>query len=155
MNIPACFDSAVIKQRRQSTEAGDIRWAFGCGFPVIIALAFATVGTFFEIHLVARAHVYCAGDLSAGENFAGSIWVVSRLALFPVVSVVSALISLAFQLLARLPRLAGRIWLELLLLALTIAVSAAGPVALTLYDLAIQGTPGNCVLPWWPSWLPS
>ncbi|WP_031171017.1 hypothetical protein [Streptosporangium roseum] len=122
---------------------------------MIIALAFATVGTFFEIHLVARAHVYCAGDLSAGENFAGSIWVVSRLVLFPVVSVVSALISLAFQLLARLPRLAGRMWLELLLLALTIAVSAAGPVALTLHDLAIQGTPGNCVLPWWPSWLPA
>jgi hypothetical protein len=39
-------------------------------------------------------------------------------------------------------------WLELLLLALTIAVSAAGPVALTLYDLATQGMPGNCVLPW-------
>ncbi|WP_433257558.1 hypothetical protein ACQPYK_20870 [Streptosporangium sp. CA-135522] len=145
----------MIKQGRHSTEAGDIRWAFGCGFPVIIALAFATAGTFFEIHLVARAHLYCAGDLSAGENFAGSIRVVSRLVLFPIVSVVSALISLAFQLLARLPRLAGRMWLELLLLALTLAVSAAGPVALTLHDLATQGTPGNCVLPWWPSWLPS
>lgn len=139
----------MINRRRRSTDASDIRWAFGCGFPAIIALAFATVGTFLELHLVAHAHVYCAGHLSAGENFAGSIWAVSRLVLFPVVSVVSALISLPFQLLARLPRVAGRMWLELLLLALTITVSAAGPVALTLYDLATQGTPGNCVLPRW------
>ncbi|MFC4117130.1 hypothetical protein [Nonomuraea zeae] len=145
----------MIKQRSHPTEAGDLRWAFGCAFPVIIALSFATLGTFFEIHLVARAHVYCAGDLSSGENFAGSLWMVSRLVLFPVVSVVSALVSPVFQMLARLPRLAGRLWLELLLLALTIAVSAAGPVALTLYDLATQGTPGDCVLPWWPSWLPA
>ncbi|MFI6295994.1 hypothetical protein ACIBEJ_30670 [Nonomuraea sp. NPDC050790] len=145
----------MINRRRRSTEASDIRWAFGCGFPAIIALAFATVGTFLELRLVAHAHVYCAGDLSAGENSAGSVWAVSRLVLFPIVSVVSALISLPFQLLARLPRLAGRMWLELLLLALSIAVSAAGPVALILYDLATQGTPDNCVLPWWPSWLPS
>ncbi|MEV0380556.1 hypothetical protein [Nonomuraea sp. NPDC050643] len=141
----------MLDQRRNSTSAGDIRWAFGCGFPVIIALAFATVGTLLEVHLVARAHLYCAGDLSSGENFAGSFWVVSRFVFFPAVSVVSALTSLPFQLIARLPRVAGRVWLELLLLVLTIAVSAAGPVALTLYDLATQGTPGDCVLPWLPS----
>ncbi|MFI6927225.1 hypothetical protein ACIBIZ_45335 [Nonomuraea spiralis] len=58
--MPAGFDGAVIKQRRHSTEAVVIRWAFGCGLPVIIALGFVTV----ELHLVARADVYCAGDCS-------------------------------------------------------------------------------------------
>ncbi|GGT33900.1 hypothetical protein GCM10010176_093120 [Nonomuraea spiralis] len=58
--IPAGFDGAVIKQRRHSTEAVVIRWAFGCGLPVIIALKFVTV----ELQLVARAHIYCAGDCS-------------------------------------------------------------------------------------------
>ncbi|MGW4792703.1 hypothetical protein ACWEPC_09875 [Nonomuraea sp. NPDC004297] len=120
---------AVISRSGRSTDASDIRWAFGCGFPVIIALAFATVGTSIELRLVARAHVYCAGHLSMGENFAGSIWAMSRIVLFPVVAMVSALVSLLFQLLARLPRVAGRMWLELLLLVLTIAVSAAGPMA--------------------------
>lgn len=73
---------AVISRSGRSTDASDIRWAFGCGFPVIIALAFATVGTFIELRLVARAHVYCAGHLSMGENFAGSIWAMSRIVLF-------------------------------------------------------------------------
>lgn len=145
----------MINRRTPKTDVSDIRWTFGCAFPAIIALVFATVGTFLETSLVARAHVYCAGDLSAGEGLAGTFWVFSRFVLFPVVSVLSALVSLPFQLLARLPRVAGRLWLELLLLLVTIAVSAAGPLALSLYDLATQGTPGDCVLPWWPSWLPS
>jgi hypothetical protein len=52
---------------------------------------------------------FCADHQSAGENLAGAIWMVSRLGLFPVVSVMPALISLPVQLLARLPRLADRI----------------------------------------------
>ncbi|MEU1725232.1 hypothetical protein [Nonomuraea sp. NPDC005692] len=67
----------------------------------------------------------------------------------------SALLSLPVQLLARLPWVAGRLWPQLLLTVLALAVTVAGPVALTLYDLATQGTPDDCVLPWWPAWLPS
>ncbi|MFF4624874.1 hypothetical protein [Nonomuraea jabiensis] len=38
---------------------------------------------------------------------------------------------------------------------LAAGVSIAGPVAMVMYDVATEGTPGDCVLPWWPSWLPS
>ncbi|MFF4196773.1 hypothetical protein [Nonomuraea sp. NPDC001831] len=74
---------------------------------------------------------------------------------FPAVSAGSAVLSLPVQLLARLPWAAGRRWPQLLSAVLALAVTVAGPVALTLYDLAVQGTPGDCVLPWWPAWLPS
>ncbi|MEV0351972.1 hypothetical protein AB0H88_39920 [Nonomuraea sp. NPDC050680] len=140
---------------RRTPRAGNLRWMMGCAFPLIIAIACAIFGTFFDTFLVARSQLYCLGDLSAGEKFAGFFWDLTRILLFPVISALSALVSLPFQLLARLPRLAGRIWLELILLALTIAVSAAGPVAMVLYDVATEGTPGDCVLPWWPSWLPA
>ncbi|MEV0234724.1 hypothetical protein [Nonomuraea sp. NPDC050786] len=104
---------------------------------------------------MARAQLYCLGDLSAGENFAGTIWALSRILIFPVISVLSALVALSFHLLTRLPWLARRIWPEPILLALTVAGSIAGPITMTLYDVATEGTPGDCVLPWWPSWLPS
>ncbi|MGW0483963.1 hypothetical protein [Nonomuraea sp. NPDC003214] len=108
---------------RRRPQAREVYWAFGCGLSAVIALACATFGTFLDIHLVARAQLYCLGDLGSGENFAGTGWALSR----PGV----------------------------LLLALTVAGSVAGPVAMTVYDLAGEGTPGDCVLPWWPTWLPS
>ncbi|MEV4102076.1 hypothetical protein AB0J42_17655 [Nonomuraea sp. NPDC049649] len=55
---------AVVKAGRRSDRASDVRWAFGCGFPVVIGLAFATLGTVVEIRLVAQAHVHCVGDLT-------------------------------------------------------------------------------------------
>ncbi|MFI7694631.1 hypothetical protein ACIBQ6_36590 [Nonomuraea sp. NPDC049655] len=55
----------------------------------------------------------------------------------------------------RLPWAARRLWPQLLLTVLALAVTVSGPVALTLYDVATQGTPGDCVLPWWPAWLPT
>ncbi|NJP91742.1 hypothetical protein HCN51_20145 [Nonomuraea sp. FMUSA5-5] len=67
----------------------------------------------------------------------------------------SAVVALPFHLLARLPPLAGRVWPVPVLVALSVTVSVAGPVAMVLYDVATEGTPGDCVLPWWPSWLPS
>ncbi|MFC4592241.1 hypothetical protein [Sphaerisporangium corydalis] len=143
----------MIKWR--APEAREIYWTFGCGLSTIIAVACATFGTFLDIYLVAHAQVYCLGDLSSGENFAGTLWSLSRLVIFPIVSVLSALLAQSFHLVARLPWPAGRIWSSLILLALTVAGSVAGPVAMTLYDLATEGTPGDCVLPWWPAWLPS
>lgn len=151
--IRLCFDDAVTERR--TPEAGDIYWTFGCGLSAIIAIACGTIGTFFDIYLVARAQVYCLGDLSAGESFAGLIWVASRIVIFPIISVLSALVALSFHLLFRLPWLAGRTWLGPILLALTIVGSIAGPIAMALYDVATEGTPGECVLPWWPSWLPA
>lgn len=140
---------------RRTPQAREVYWTFGCGLSAIIAIACGTFGTFLDIHLVARAQLYCLGDLSFGENVAGTIWALSRIAIFPVVSVLSALLALSFHLLTRLPWLAGRIWPGLILLVLTVAGSIAGPMAMTLYDVAAEGTPGDCVLPWWPSWLPS
>ncbi|MDF2712404.1 MAG: hypothetical protein K0R62_8056 [Nonomuraea muscovyensis] len=128
---------------------------FGRGLAAVIALVGATAGTCFEILLVARARAHCLGDLSAGEQFAGTVWVVSRIVAFPVVSGLSALFALSFPLVARLPWLAGRSWPGLVLPAIMVAAALTGPVAMTLYDLATEGTPGGCVLPWWPSWLPS
>ncbi|GII71187.1 hypothetical protein Sme01_36630 [Sphaerisporangium melleum] len=136
-------------------EAREIYWTFGCGISVVIATAFATFGTFLDIHLVARAQLYCLGDLSVGENLSGTLFAVTRMVLFPVISVLSALLAVSFHLLGRLPWLAARIWPRPILLALTIAGSIAGPVAMAMYDLATEGTPGDCVLPWWPTWLPS
>ncbi|MEU7004661.1 hypothetical protein [Nonomuraea sp. NPDC046570] len=120
-----------------------------------IAIAFAIFGTLLDIRLVAHIKVYCVGDLSMGEKFAGLLWMSSRIVLFPIVSVLSAVFSLVFLLLARLPWVRARGWLEPILFALAIAGSAAGPVALILHDIATEGTPPGCVLPWWPSWLPS
>jgi hypothetical protein len=91
---------------RRTPRAGDLRWMMGCAFPLIIALTCATFGTFFDTFLVARSQLYCLGDLSAGEKFAGLFWDLRRIILFPVISALSALVSLPFQLLARLPRLA-------------------------------------------------
>ncbi|NRQ34988.1 hypothetical protein HII36_24620 [Nonomuraea sp. NN258] len=151
--ICVCFDDAVSERR--TPQVREIYWMFGCGLSVIIALACATFGTIFDIQLVAAAKLYCEGDLSAGEKFAGNFWSLSRFVIFPVVSVLSALVAQSFQLLNRLPWLAGRLWSGTVLLALTVVGSIAGPVAMTLYDLAAEGTPAGCVLPWWPSWLPS
>ncbi|MEU4697435.1 hypothetical protein [Nonomuraea dietziae] len=140
---------------QRTPEAREVYWTFGCGLSAIIATACATVGTFLDIHLVARGQLYCLGDLSSGENFAGAIWSLSRIVIFPIISVLSALVAQPFHLLARLPWLAGRMGSGVILLALTVAGSIAGPIAMTLYDVATEGTPGDCVLPWWPSWLPS
>jgi hypothetical protein len=151
--IHVCFDGAVTERR--TPQAREVYWTFGCGLSAIIAIACATFGTFLDIHLVARAQLYCLGDLSSGENFAGTIWSLGRIVIFPIVSVLSALVAQSFHLLTRLPWLAGRLWSDAILLALTVAGSIAGPVAMIVYDLAAEGTPGDCVLPWWPSWLPS
>jgi hypothetical protein len=149
--IRDCFDDAVTER----PEAREVFWVFGCGLSVIILVACATYGTFFDIHLVASAQLYCLGDLSAGEKFSGAFWGLSRIVIFPVVSVLSALAALPFQVLARLPALTRRIWPGPVLLVLSVACSVAGPTAMILYDVAAHGTPGDCVLPWWPSWLPS
>ncbi|MGI5286736.1 hypothetical protein ACQEVF_25820 [Nonomuraea polychroma] len=148
-----CFDGGVINRRL--IKASDASWTFGCGLSAVIAITCATAGTFFDIHLVARAQVYCQVDLSSGEKLAEVAWLLSRIVVVPTVSVLSAIASLPFYLLARLPWLAGRVWPVPILLTLTIGVSIAGPVAMVLYDVATEGTPGDCVLPWWPSWLPS
>ncbi|MFC7384131.1 hypothetical protein [Sphaerisporangium rhizosphaerae] len=151
--IRVCFDGAVIKWG--VPEGREVYWTFGCGLSAIITVACATFGTLFDVYLVAHAQVYCLGHLNAGENLAGTLWSLSRFVIFPIVSVLSALVAMSFHLLARLPWLARRTWPGLVLLALTVAGSVAGPVAMTLYDVATEGTPGDCVLPWWPSWLPS
>lgn len=151
--IPVCFDIGVINRRL--VKADDVSWTFGCGFSLVIAATCATAGTFFDIHLVARAQVYCQADLSSGEKLGEVLWLASRIVVLPIVSVLSVIASLPLHLLARLPWLAGRVWPVPILLTLTVGVSIAGPVAMVLYDVAVEGTPGDCVLPWWPSWLPS
>ncbi|AQZ62883.1 unnamed protein product [[Actinomadura] parvosata subsp. kistnae] len=140
---------------RRLPRAGDASWTFGCGLSAVVALTCAAAGTFFDIHLVARAQVHCQGDLSSGEKFAEVFWLLSRFVVVPAVAVLSAIAALPLQLLARLPPLAGRVWPVPVLVALSVTVSVAGPVAMVLYDVATEGTPGDCVLPWWPSWLPS
>ncbi|MCK2215320.1 hypothetical protein MF672_016215 [Actinomadura sp. ATCC 31491] len=84
-------------------RARDIFWTFGCGLSVVIAVGCATFGTFLDLHLVARAQLYCQGDLSSGERFAGVWWSLSRVVIFPIVSVLSALAAQALHLPARLP----------------------------------------------------
>ncbi|MFI6321951.1 hypothetical protein ACIBG8_30760 [Nonomuraea sp. NPDC050556] len=101
------------------------------GVPVVIAALCATVGTMLETRLVVVMHATCLGD----DGFAGGIWVLSRFALFPSISVASAAFALPFAQLARLPW--G--WARPVALALTVAVSFAGPMVLTLHDLADFG----------------
>ncbi|GLX94735.1 hypothetical protein [Herbidospora sp. NBRC 101105] len=122
---------------------------------VIISIVCATFGTFLDIHLVARAQIYCAGNLDAGAKFANAVWSLSRVVFFPIVSVLSAFAAQSFHLLAWLPWAARRSWPIVILLVLTATGSFAGPVAMIVYDLAAEDTPGDCVLPWWPSWLSS
>ncbi|MGW3344887.1 hypothetical protein ACWDA3_16365 [Nonomuraea rubra] len=134
---------------RRLPQVREVYWTFGCGLSLISAVLCATFGTFLDIHLVARAQLYCAGDLSSGERFAGTLWILSRIVIFPIVSVLSALVAQAFHLLARLPWLAGRSWSGAVLLPLTVAGCFAGRVLMILYALATEGTPGDCVLPRW------
>ncbi|GAA2853536.1 hypothetical protein GCM10010517_11380 [Streptosporangium fragile] len=139
---------------RNTSGADDVFWAMGCGTLVAVALTWATLGTLLDIVLVARTQRYCLGDLSVGEGLAGFMWAASRLVIFPVVSGVSVLVSLPIDLLARLPWFAERGWLKAAMVTLAILVSISGPMAMILYDVATVGTPGDCVPPWWPSWLP-
>ncbi|WP_062429972.1 hypothetical protein [Herbidospora daliensis] len=67
----------------------------------------ATFGTFLDILLVARAQIYCAGDLDAGAKLANAVWCLSRIVAFPIVSALSALFAQSFHLLAGSPWLAG------------------------------------------------
>lgn len=129
-------------------------WVTGCGMLAVVALASATFGTFLDIFLVARAQTHCLGDLSAGERFTGFIWATGRLVVFPVVAAGSALASAPISLIARLPWLARYGWPKAVLAAVAVLAAAAGPTAVIIYDVATEGTPGDCVPPWWPSWLP-
>ncbi|WP_157522461.1 hypothetical protein [Herbidospora cretacea] len=147
-----CFDGSVTERRAPQALH---HWTFGCGISAIIAIACATFGTLLDIYLVGRAEYYCRGDLNAGQSFADAVWSLSRFVIFPIVSVASALAAQSFHVPTRLPKLAGRLWPTAILLALTVHSSFAGPVAMIVYDMATKGTPGDCVLPWWPSWLPS
>ncbi|GAA3097237.1 hypothetical protein GCM10017600_87190 [Streptosporangium carneum] len=135
-------------------EAGEVRWALGCGVSVVAAAVYAVAGTALDINVVDDAKHSCLGGLSAEEGSA-TFWVLGRIALFPIVSVASVICSLSLNLLAFLPKLVGRWWATPLLALLAVLVSAAGPAALIVYDVATEGTPGDCVLPWWPSWLPT
>ncbi|MEV4577144.1 hypothetical protein AB0K16_28270 [Nonomuraea jabiensis] len=148
-----CFDGSVIDRRLE--KAGEVSWTFGCGLSVVVAMACAIAGSYFDITLVARAQVYCGLDLSSGEKLSEVLWLLSRYAVIPVVSVLSAVLALPLHLVARLPPVAGRVWPVPLLSLLAVGVSIAGPVAMVMYDIATEGTPDDCVLPWWPSWLPS
>ncbi|MGV9325644.1 hypothetical protein [Streptosporangium sandarakinum] len=134
--------------------ADDVLWVTGCGMLAVVALASATFGTFLDIFLVARAQTHCLGDLSAGERFTGFIWATGRLVVFPVVAAGSALASAPISLIARLPWLARYGWPKAVLAAVAVLAAAAGPTAVIIYDVATEGTPGDCVPPWWPSWLP-
>lgn len=129
-------------------------WVTGCGMLVVVALASATFGTFLDIFLVARAQNHCLGDLGTGERFAGFIWATGRLVVFPVVAAGSALASAPIGLIARLPWLARYGWPKAVLATVAVLAAAAGPTAMILYDVATEGAPGDCVPPWWPSWLP-
>ncbi|MGJ6968617.1 hypothetical protein ACSDR0_42595 [Streptosporangium sp. G11] len=140
---------------RNAPGASDARWTLGFGSLVIVALTCAMFGTFIDIIPVARAQHYCLGDPSAGEGFAGFVWATSRLAVFPIVSGVSAIATLMINLLIRLPCFVGHGWLKVILLVLVILISIVGPMAMILYDFATGGTPGGCVPPWWLSWLPA
>ncbi|MGV9533763.1 hypothetical protein ACWEU6_19660 [Streptosporangium sandarakinum] len=134
--------------------ADDVLWVTGCGMLAVVALASATFGTFLDIFLVARAQSHCLGDLSAGEKFAGFIWATGRLVVFPVIAAGSALASAPISLIARLPWLARYGWPKAVLVIVAVLAAAAGPTAMILYDVTTEGTPGDCVPPWWPSWLP-
>ncbi|MFI7044862.1 hypothetical protein ACWDUI_21910 [Streptosporangium sandarakinum] len=134
--------------------ADDVLWVTGCGMLAVVALASATFGTFLDIFLVARAQNHCLGDLGTGERFAGFIWATGRLVVFPVVAAGSALASAPIGLIARLPWLARYGWPKAVLATVAVLAAAAGPTAMILYDVATEGAPGDCVPPWWPSWLP-
>lgn len=130
-------------------------WATGCGMSAVVALTCATLGTFLDIVLVARAQGYCLGDLSAGESLAGLIWAASRFVVFPVISGISLLASLPVILLSRLPWLANNGLPKAILTLLAVLVSIAGPIVVIVHDVATEGITGDCEPPWWPSWLPS
>ncbi|MBG0829746.1 hypothetical protein HS041_18440 [Planomonospora sp. ID67723] len=132
----------------------DAFWVMGCGMLVAVALTCATLGTFVDIVLVVRTQHHCLGDLSAGEGFAGFVWATSRLLIFPIVAGGSALASLPISLIAHLPWFARHVWLKAVLMLIAVLVAAAGPMAMIVHGVAAEGTPGNCIPPWWPSWLP-
>jgi hypothetical protein len=140
--------------QRETPTAADPRWLLGIAFPIVIAAACGIVGTMVHLRLVSTAHLYCVGDMSISDRIGKIGWVATRVVLFPVVSVLSAIAAVPFSLLARLPALAGRPTVQAVLLGLTIMVPFAGPVAFTLYDLAAE-TPDDCALPPLPFWLPA
>ncbi|MFB9719756.1 hypothetical protein [Planobispora longispora] len=139
---------------KSTPGTNDVFWVMGCGIVMAVALTYATLGTFVDIVLVVRAQRHCLGDLGAGEGLAGFVWAMSRFLVFPIVAGGSALVSLPVGLIAHLPRFAKRGWLRGVLMVLAVLVASAGPTAMILYDVAAGGTPGGCLPPWWPSWLP-
>lgn len=115
----------------------------------------AALGTFLDAFLVARTRGYCLGDLNAVESFSASIWPISRLIVFPVISGISLLAALPVILVAHLPWFADHGWLRATLTALAVLVSITGPAATIIHDVATEGITGDCDPPWWPCWLPS
>lgn len=140
---------------RKAPAPPDSAWLLGCALSLVVTVTGATFGTFMDIRLVFQAQLYCLVDLSAGEAFAEMAWAASRVLVMPVVSLLSGAVSPVVALPARLPWVAGRAWVAIPLALLQAGVAATGPVALILHDIAVEGTPEGCVLPWWPAWLPS
>ncbi|GIH90548.1 hypothetical protein ACFFMN_08565 [Planobispora siamensis] len=118
-----------------------------------VALTCATLGTFLDIVLVARRQQHCLGDLGTGEAMAGFVWAASRLVVFPIVAGGSALVSLPINLVACLPWFAKHGLLKAALMACAVLIAAAGPAAMLVHDVTADTTPGECVPPWWPSWI--
>ncbi|MFI6294991.1 hypothetical protein ACIBEJ_25605 [Nonomuraea sp. NPDC050790] len=118
---------------RRGPEPREVRWTFGCAFPAVIAVLCATAGTLLEVRLAWWARSHCLGGERVALVVSSVFWALGRIIVFPAVSLASAALALVLLLAARASVL-RRWWLEPFLLALVVAISFAGPVALAVHD---------------------
>ncbi|MEO3810206.1 hypothetical protein ABGB17_14490 [Sphaerisporangium sp. B11E5] len=167
-------NSGPLRISRSWFDAGT--QGLGCGLVVVIVLLCAVGGGFVDNFLIARTMIYCglggssSGALDLNQRFDLVWFQTTRFFLFPVVSVLSGMVSLLLNPLALWSPL-GRWWITRLLLVIAaIFVTMMGPALLIIHDFATVATPayyeirgkgpsGLCdaenVPLWWPSWLPS
>ncbi len=134
----------------------------GCAVAAGVAVGLGIGGAYVDYWLVWSARAYCDAGFEAGGRFELNFHLLTRLGLMPVVTCVTVALGVLLYLLFSRAGTGGR----MVGVALGVAVAAAGPIGLVLYDFAVTGTiagypgdsglcgPGN-VPPWWPDWLPS
>ncbi len=134
----------------------------GCAVVAGVVVGLGIGGAYLDYRLVWEARAYCDAGFEAGGRFELNFLLLTRLGLMPVVACVTAALGVLLYLPLSRAGTTGRI----VGVALGVAVAAAGPIGLVLYDFAVTGTlaglPGDSGLcgpdnvpPWWPAWLPS
>jgi hypothetical protein len=134
----------------------------GCAIVAGVAVGLGIGGGYLDYRLVWAARAYCDAGFEAGGRFELNFFLLTRLGLMPIVACVTAALGMLLYVLLSRAGAAGKV----VGIALGVAVAAAGPIGLILYDFAVTGTlagyPGDSGLcgpdnvpSWWPGWLPS